>query len=50
MNILLIEDELPLQRALTDSFTFGRYEVIVAGDGEAGYRLAIEKKPERISE
>jgi DNA-binding response OmpR family regulator len=47
-RILLIEDELPLQRALTDNFTFERYEVIVAGDGETGYRLAIEKKPDVV--
>ncbi len=47
-RILIIEDELPLQRALADNFNFESYEVITAGDGETGYRLAKESKPDLV--
>ncbi len=47
-RILIIEDELPLQRALADNFSFESYEVITAGDGETGYRLAKEKNPDLV--
>ncbi len=47
-RILIIEDELPLQRALADNFTFESYEVITASDGQTGYRLAKEKRPDLV--
>ena len=47
-RILIIEDELPLQRALADNFRFESYEVITAADGETGYRLATEGQPDLV--
>lgn len=47
-RILIIEDELPLQRALADNFAFESYEVFTANDGETGYRLAREKEPDIV--
>ena len=47
-RILIIEDELPLQRALADNFTFESHEVITASDGQSGYRLAKEQKPDLV--
>ncbi len=47
-RILIIEDEQPLQRALTDNFTFEAYEVNAASDGETGCRLAREWKPDLV--
>ena len=47
-RILIIEDELPLQRALADNFTFESHEVITASDGQSGYRLAKEEKPDLV--
>ena len=47
-RILIIEDELPLQRALADNFNFEKYEVLTASDGDTGYRLAKEKQPDVV--
>lgn len=47
-RILIIEDEQPLQRALSDNFLFEAYEVNAASDGETGYRLAREWKPDLV--
>jgi DNA-binding response OmpR family regulator len=47
-RILIIEDELPLQRALADNFSFESYEVLTAADGDTGYRLAKEKNPDLV--
>lgn len=47
-RILIIEDEAPLRRALADNFNFESYEVITAEDGERGYCLAKEKKPDLV--
>jgi DNA-binding response OmpR family regulator len=47
-RILIVEDELPLQRALADNFTFESHEVFTAADGETGYRLAKEKDPDLL--
>ena len=47
-RILIVEDELALQRALADNFRFESYEVVTASDGETGYRLAKEKQPDVI--
>lgn len=47
-RILIIEDELALQRVLADNFRFESYEVVTASDGETGYRLALEKQPDVI--
>lgn len=47
-RILIIEDELPLRRALTDNFAFEGYEVIAAEDGPAGYSKAITEEPDLV--
>ena len=47
-RILIIEDELPLQRALADNFAFESYNVLTAADGETGYRLAKEENPDLV--
>lgn len=47
-RILIIEDEQPLRRALTDNFTFEGYEVIAAADGAAGFTKATTHKPDLV--
>jgi DNA-binding response OmpR family regulator len=47
-RILIIEDELPLQRALADNFAYESYEVLTASDGETGYRMAVESSPDVV--
>jgi DNA-binding response OmpR family regulator len=46
--VLIIEDDAAILRGLKDSLRFERYDVITATDGEAGYRLAQEKKPDLV--
>jgi DNA-binding response OmpR family regulator len=47
-RILIIDDESALLRALADSFRFESYEVLTAEDGETGYRLIKDHKPELL--
>lgn len=47
-RILVIEDDPAILRGLVDNLTYESYEVITAADGEAGYRLAHEQKPDLI--
>ncbi|MDH4178880.1 MAG: response regulator transcription factor [Armatimonadota bacterium] len=47
-RILIIEDEPALLRALADSFRFESYEVLTAEDGETGYRLLKNQKPDLL--
>ena len=47
-RILVIEDDLAIQRGLSDNLKFESHEVLTAAHGEAGYRLAQEKKPDLI--
>ena len=47
-RILIIEDELPLQRAIAANFRFEDYEVLSADSGLAGYQLATERHPDLI--
>lgn len=47
-NILIIEDDLSLQQALSDALSRSRYVCSVATDGEAGLRLAKENHPDLI--
>ncbi|MDO8577308.1 MAG: response regulator [Candidatus Wildermuthbacteria bacterium] len=44
-TILVVEDESALQKALSDVLAQEGFGVISALDGEAGLRLAQEKKP-----
>lgn len=47
-RILIIEDEQPLRRALSDNFTFEGYEVITAEDGPSGYSKATNERPDVV--
>ncbi len=47
-RILVIEDDPAILRGLADNLKFESYEVLTATDGEAGYRLLREKKPDLI--
>ncbi len=47
-RILVVEDEPAILRGLADNLKFESYEVLTAGDGEAGYRLIKEKNPDLI--
>jgi len=47
-RILIIEDEQPLRRALTDNFAFEGYDVIAAEDGPSGYAKATSEKPDLV--
>jgi DNA-binding response OmpR family regulator len=46
--ILVIEDDPAILRGLVDNLRFESYDVLTAMDGEAGYRLVGEKKPDLI--
>jgi DNA-binding response OmpR family regulator len=46
--ILIIEDDISILSGLKDVLTFKSYEVLTATDGEKGYSLAVEHKPDLI--
>ena len=45
-KILIIEDDLALQRALQEKFQSKDFVVFTANDGEAGLELALAKHPD----
>lgn len=47
-TILIIEDELPMLKALSDKFTLEGFEILEAKDGEEGLKTATSKKPDLI--
>jgi len=47
-RILIVEDDLAILRGLKDNFEFESYEVLTAEDGERGYALLKEKKPDLV--
>lgn len=47
-RILIIEDDLAILRGLKDNLEYESYEVLTAEDGEQGYCLIREKKPDLI--
>lgn len=47
-RVLVVEDDPAILRGLTDNLKFESHEVLAASDGEAGYRLIQEKKPDLI--
>jgi DNA-binding response OmpR family regulator len=47
-TILVIEDDPAILRGLNLSLRMERYEVLTATDGEAGYRLARDRKPDLL--
>ena len=44
--VLIVEDDPAILRGLDESLRFERHDVIAAEDGAAGYRLALDKKPD----
>lgn len=46
--ILVIEDDPAILRGLADNLRFESYQVLTAPDGETGYRLIHEKKPDLV--
>ncbi len=47
-RVLIVEDEEPLRMALADALSAEGFEVIEAGDGEAGYELAVREDPDLV--
>ena len=47
-TILVIEDDLAILRGLADNLKIESYEVLTANDGNRGYRLVHEKRPDLI--
>ena len=47
-RVLVIEDDPAILRGLVVNLREDKYDVITAGDGEVGYRLAREKAPDLI--
>lgn len=45
-KILVVEDEPAILRGLQDNLRLEGFEVLTAADGESGYKLAIEAKPD----
>src|SRR6202041_347302 len=46
--VLVVEDDPAILRGLSDNLRFEGYDVITATDGETGYRLQAERKPDLI--
>jgi len=47
-TILVIEDDPAILRGLADNLRFEGYDVLTAADGEMGYRMHRERKPDLI--
>ncbi|HUD08807.1 MAG TPA: response regulator [Candidatus Saccharimonadales bacterium] len=47
-TILIVEDELPMLKALSDKFTLEGFDILEAKDGAEGLEAAISKKPDLI--
>jgi DNA-binding response OmpR family regulator len=47
-RILVVEDDLAILRGLADNLRYEAYETITATDGESGYQLVREQKPDLI--
>jgi len=47
-TILIIEDELPMLKALSDKFTLEGFEILEAKDGAEGLKVATSQKPDLI--
>lgn len=46
--ILVVEDEEALRMGLEENLRYGGYDVLTAGDGASGLKLALEKKPDLL--
>lgn len=47
-NILIVEDEKPLRRALEEALNRESFVTLVAKNGEEGLRIALERHPDLI--
>ena len=47
-RILIVEDDVAILRGLKDNLEYESYEVLTAADGDKGYCLIHEKKPDLI--
>jgi DNA-binding response OmpR family regulator len=47
-RILVVEDDLAILRGLKDNLEFESYEVLTAADGERGYAVLKEQKPDLV--
>jgi DNA-binding response OmpR family regulator len=47
-RILIIEDELPMRRALADCLEAEGYRVLTASDGPSGLERAVREKPDLV--
>ena len=47
-TVLLIEDDAESRRTTAELFSREKWDILEAGDGEAGISLALEKRPELI--
>jgi DNA-binding response OmpR family regulator len=47
-KLLIIEDDIVLQKALSDYLVTEDFEIKCAEDGEVGVRMALEEKPDLI--
>jgi two-component system alkaline phosphatase synthesis response regulator PhoP len=47
-KVLIVEDDESMGAALKDGFSYEGYEVVFAGDGAEGLRLAIERAPDLV--
>lgn len=47
-SILIVEDELPMLRALADKFSREGFEILEAKDGKDGLSMALSHRPDLI--
>jgi DNA-binding response OmpR family regulator len=47
-RVLIVEDDRAILRGLKDNLVAESYEVLTAADGEAGYQLIREQKPDLV--
>lgn len=47
-TVLIVEDDRAMILGLAENLKFEGYDVLTATDGEAGFRLALEKRPDLI--
>jgi CheY-like chemotaxis protein len=47
-KVLIIEDELPMLKALSDKFSLEGFSVLEARNGEEGLEVALKTKPDLI--
>src|SRR5262245_36433517 len=46
--VLVVEDDPAILHGLRESLRLERHDVLAASDGDSGYRLAREKKPDLV--